>query len=322
MNHADVRNQMADYLEGDLSLGPRALFDAHLDECPDCAAEVAQLRRTIGALRNLPDPEPPPMFVQDVMRRVRLGEARPTFWDHARSFTDFVLSPKILAPISAAAIAAGIVIGTEPLRVLMDQPGGLTAQVSQTPMPIQVAGLANPFVRPDETVRQQGLSPGAKMVARSEMIEASTAPTRFSDWTSVESFPSSRVTAPTISIAIRSGNMGSRDLARGGWRPSAYLPAQPPLAAEALPTADDWLGVVEREPDEFAMEMATRSLAEREHWIESLSRRAVEQGRLDSVVSALRNSPDPLTRALADEMSASGLGYGGGTLSASNAPID
>ncbi len=60
MNHAEVRNKMPDYLEGDLDLMQRALLDAHLDGCSDCSQDFAQMRGTIGLLRDLPDPEPPP----------------------------------------------------------------------------------------------------------------------------------------------------------------------------------------------------------------------------------------------------------------------
>ncbi len=56
MNHADVRNRMADYLEGDLSLDRRAVFDAHLDGCAECRSEMEELRaipRLLGRLPNV-----------------------------------------------------------------------------------------------------------------------------------------------------------------------------------------------------------------------------------------------------------------------------
>jgi RNA polymerase sigma-70 factor, ECF subfamily len=39
------------YVEGALAAGERARFDAHLTECPDCVEYVAQLHRTIVAMR-------------------------------------------------------------------------------------------------------------------------------------------------------------------------------------------------------------------------------------------------------------------------------
>ncbi|MDG2049952.1 MAG: anti-sigma factor [Myxococcota bacterium] len=319
MNHSDVRNHMADYLEGDLPLGPRALFDAHLDECAECAQEIEHMRLTIGALRSLPDPEPPPMLVHDVMRRIRLGEAHPTWGDRVRSFFDFLLSPKVLAPISAAAIAAGIVIGTQPLRDFIERGGVLNEQAAVPSVRIQIAGLPVEAAGAGAVLeRPRTLSPGAEMVARSQMFQERPARTRFSDWTSVESFPSGGAVAPGIAVASRSGPMGSSELARGAWTPSAYLPARTPMPTHAWPSADEWLDIVEEQPGEFADRMAARSLAEREHWIESLSRRAAERGRLQAIVYSLRSSSNPLAHSLADEMATSGAGYGGGTLSVAN----
>ena len=62
MNHAVVTEHLADYLEGDLALDLRALVDAHLDGCPECALEVREMQQTIRLLRALPEPEPPPMI--------------------------------------------------------------------------------------------------------------------------------------------------------------------------------------------------------------------------------------------------------------------
>ena len=35
MNHSDIQARMADYLDGELNLDKRALFDGHLDHCED-----------------------------------------------------------------------------------------------------------------------------------------------------------------------------------------------------------------------------------------------------------------------------------------------
>jgi anti-sigma factor RsiW len=48
---------VTDYLEKALPARDRARFEAHLAECPYCEEYVAQMRRTIAALGELP-PEP------------------------------------------------------------------------------------------------------------------------------------------------------------------------------------------------------------------------------------------------------------------------
>ena len=120
MNHSDIRKSMADYLEGDLPLHRRALFDAHLDECAVCAREIAEMRHTIAALRGLPQPAPPPDFVDDVMRRIRQGDADPGLWQRARDIAAALFEPRVLAPISAVMLVAGLLLGTGQIREALE----------------------------------------------------------------------------------------------------------------------------------------------------------------------------------------------------------
>ena len=59
MKHAEVRERLGPYLEGELPLQQRALVDAHLDSCEPCAEELRELRGTIELLHRLPDEAPP-----------------------------------------------------------------------------------------------------------------------------------------------------------------------------------------------------------------------------------------------------------------------
>lgn len=77
MTHGEVRAEIGDYLEGDLPLDRRALLDAHLDDCPECASHLSSLRAAVEALRSLEDPEPPPGLAEAVLARIEAGEGRP-----------------------------------------------------------------------------------------------------------------------------------------------------------------------------------------------------------------------------------------------------
>ncbi|NNL67400.1 MAG: hypothetical protein HKP30_14220, partial [Myxococcales bacterium] len=110
MNHADVKKKLADYLEGDLCLEERAVVDAHLDACAPCASEVEELEQTIRLLRGLPEPETPPMIAANVMRRIRAGETRPSFFERMRQGVFAVLEPSFVLPASAVAAAALVVV--------------------------------------------------------------------------------------------------------------------------------------------------------------------------------------------------------------------
>lgn len=118
MNHAVVNEHMADYLEGDLALDVRALVDAHLDVCEECAREVREMQQTIRLLRALPEPEVPPMIAANVMRRIRSGETRPSVLERIQRVVDGVLEPSFVLPAAAVAVA-GLAV------VLVQRPGSV-----------------------------------------------------------------------------------------------------------------------------------------------------------------------------------------------------
>ncbi len=141
MNHAVVTEYLADYLEGDLALDQRALVDAHLDGCPECALEVREMQQTIRLLRALPEPEPPPMIAANVMRRIRAGETRPSFFGRIQRALGGVLEPSFVLPASAMAVAALVIFAiqdggrlTNAFFVTADSAGQWTPQGSGEPL--------------------------------------------------------------------------------------------------------------------------------------------------------------------------------------------
>jgi hypothetical protein len=78
MTHREVRAAFGDYLDGGLPVAHRALVDAHLDACTDCASHLRELRAALDALRSLGDPEPPPGLADAVLARIEAGEGRPS----------------------------------------------------------------------------------------------------------------------------------------------------------------------------------------------------------------------------------------------------
>ena len=113
MNHTDIQKHLADYLEGDLELGDRALVDAHLDSCDSCSAEVEEMLQTIRLLRTLPEPEIPPLIAANVMRRIRAGETQAGFWTRMWRGLGSMLEPTFVLPASAIAVAALVVTVTQ-----------------------------------------------------------------------------------------------------------------------------------------------------------------------------------------------------------------
>ena len=91
-----------------------------------------------------------------------------------------------------------------------------------------------------------------------------------------------------------------------GTNPTVRVVVHPSLgsafaaATQDMPrSADDWLAVVLQQPSAFAQRQASLSLAEREHWVRALARRAAERGVVDDVMRSLESSSRPEATALA-----------------------
>jgi len=74
VSHRRLRQRLGEYLEGDLGAAERARLDAHLDACPACRAELAELRATVALLRSLPEPASIPDLAPAVMARIEAGD--------------------------------------------------------------------------------------------------------------------------------------------------------------------------------------------------------------------------------------------------------
>jgi anti-sigma factor RsiW len=67
----EVVELMSAYLEGNLSVGDRARFEAHLTGCDGCTAYLAQLRTTLRVLGTLPDEPMPEPLKAELLRAFR-----------------------------------------------------------------------------------------------------------------------------------------------------------------------------------------------------------------------------------------------------------
>lgn len=320
MNHADVQRQMADYLEGDLALDRRALFDAHLDECAECAAEVVSMQDTISLLRSLPEPQVPAGFSSQVMRRVRSGEGDRGLRDWLLGALDTLFAPKLLYPVSVAMIAAGVLLATGQVQLI--QQTTPTRQTSGSDLIVRLSPGTGSSAAPAADERRQLVGalaateptgPG-QLASGGDGTTARMAPEReFMRVVPIEELvmaqqqtrppwarnARSTGTGGAVSVATSPG-IGAGGGARGG------MPRPAAASDRDLPTTDEWLSELVSSPTVFAARLSRLTLAEQELWVQSLARHAAEQGRLDEVIEALRRGPTADARLLADDFAAVG----------------
>lgn len=77
MTCQQCREQLSDYLEGDLPAELQAQVAAHLDGCAECARVFEELRTVVAAVRSLPEVEPPPGLQERLQAALRAGSAQP-----------------------------------------------------------------------------------------------------------------------------------------------------------------------------------------------------------------------------------------------------
>jgi hypothetical protein len=71
MTCKDIEDRLAAYQEGAVTPEEKALVEAHLSTCAKCSSVLADLKKTVDLLKNLPEVELPPWFTQKVMAQVR-----------------------------------------------------------------------------------------------------------------------------------------------------------------------------------------------------------------------------------------------------------
>jgi hypothetical protein len=220
VNHAGVKRHLTDYLEGDLELEDRAIVDAHLDQCHSCSLEVEEMLQTIRLLRNLPEPEIPPMIAANVMRRIRAGESRPGFFARMRRAVGSILEPTFVLPASAIAVAALVVTVTQgPQTIFLGQ--GET-QISSSGRQSAVANLplltssTSPVSTAGSLLSRNVVLGRNAILGRDAQLSSNAHPYRGNDWGS-----------QTVSRRVRIRMDGS-GVARLSMSRSAPISAQVP----------------------------------------------------------------------------------------------
>ncbi|HYR69343.1 MAG TPA: zf-HC2 domain-containing protein [Candidatus Dormibacteraeota bacterium] len=184
MNCRSAEPLLSAFLEDDLSQKERRSLEAHLLACRRCSLSVRELRATLELMQNVPYMETSPHFEEDLLARIRSGEAmRPTVVEWLKGLIEPArLRPLFLAGAGACAVWIGVMVvnpngvnrrtNVADVTVPSHQAAGpsVAATPSQEPSKVEVASLAAPSAG-TETVQRQ---PNGRTASHSSPARGST----------------------------------------------------------------------------------------------------------------------------------------------------
>jgi len=133
MNCRSAEPLLSAFLEDDLSQNERRSLEAHLLACRRCSLAARELRATLELLENVPYVETSPHFEEDLLARIRSGEAlRPTVVEWLRGLLEPArLRPLFLAGAGACAVWIGVVLVNPNGIIRRENVADLTARSPQ-----------------------------------------------------------------------------------------------------------------------------------------------------------------------------------------------
>ena len=184
MNCRSAEPLFSSYVEDELSQKERHELEGHLEECSRCSAAVQEMRATIDLLGALPSYETGPAFEEEVMDRIRSGEAlRPSLVEWlSELLTPVRLRPLFLAGAAGCAIWIATFVGNPVTYVSRlahgndARPGATssTSTVASTAPAVPVTKAVTPAptpMPPGEVVASAPSLPRAASSSRSTPLE-------------------------------------------------------------------------------------------------------------------------------------------------------
>lgn len=104
MKCAEVKNLLSRYLEGDLDNNAKGALDEHLKTCAGCTRELNELKALVSSLKNIPEVEPPPYFLEGVHARLERPSGLNEF------LRRLSVPVYIKVPLEAAALTAAVIL--------------------------------------------------------------------------------------------------------------------------------------------------------------------------------------------------------------------
>jgi hypothetical protein len=170
MNCRSAEALYSSFLEDELSQKERRSFESHLLSCRRCSVAIRELRATLELIHELPRTETSPHFEEDVLARIRSGEAmRPSVSDWIRGWLEPArLRPAFLTGAAACAVWIAMLVAPRP------DPTVTARHADGVPAPAPAAPDANVAAAgsaPAETGRPSGSAAGTAVATRETPAE-------------------------------------------------------------------------------------------------------------------------------------------------------
>ena len=262
-SHQRIKQQLSEYLEGDLAQGAKQQMESHLAGCDDCASELRGLRRTRDLLRGLPALEPPPDLADAVMARLHAGEGAPGLAARFSAWWADFFEVGWPPPIAAAAmglVAVAVIQGGDVSFVWGNEPDAAQVADARSAAP----PITAPLVRASRSA-----------AAEDRRSARQPQPQRMGE--QVSAFAGSTGTAerpqglPPFEACVQSG--------------------EPPASCIRLQAWTVGLGLAD--PDAFLKQVGALSPEARQVWLDRLGSYAAQDGSASALVRRLRNLPHP-----------------------------
>lgn len=130
--HRRVARLLDDYVDGALSQREAAHVEDHVAVCAECRRTLGELRSTVGLLHGLRGRLDAPDVADEIVARIRRGEADASRWERLRARVAGFLGGPLGAPLATAAVGLLLLSVLPQVEVEIRIPGGASSVASRT----------------------------------------------------------------------------------------------------------------------------------------------------------------------------------------------
>ena len=120
MSCEETKRSLSQYVDDELSAGQRALAETHLDSCPVCRAELAELRTLRNSLRQLARPVAPLSLVPAINDALMIEAAArsqspaPGLLEQITNWIEPRLMPYTVGSLASVILFTAMLVGLRP----------------------------------------------------------------------------------------------------------------------------------------------------------------------------------------------------------------